>query len=176
MRHEWRVWIATRPEVLDDKTLRLFACLCVRQVSHLLDERGRNALGVAELFAIGKATLAELHAARAAAMDAVREAISAQSAARAAECAPQNNAQHTAQTAAIAAQNIAMDAERIAAARAAACAAGNIDATWQTSRFSAVAAGWNAALVASYGDAHYAAITAQAVWLIENAAPNFEIA
>lgn len=61
---EWRVWIATQPGVLDDRTLRLFVCWCLRQVCHLLtDERSRNAVEVAERFAEGKATSDELAAA-----------------------------------------------------------------------------------------------------------------
>jgi hypothetical protein len=65
---EWLLWIATREGVLDDRTLRLFACWCVRQVWHLLtDERSKNAVEVAERYADGKATEAELAAARTAA-------------------------------------------------------------------------------------------------------------
>lgn len=62
---EWRVWIATRTGVCDDRTLRLFACWCARQVWCLLkDERSRNAVEVAERYAKGNATAADLAAAR----------------------------------------------------------------------------------------------------------------
>jgi len=58
---EWLIWVATRPGVLDDRTLRLFACWCVRQVWHLLsDERSRHAIEVAERYAEGAATDKEL--------------------------------------------------------------------------------------------------------------------
>jgi hypothetical protein len=62
--NEWLAWIATRKGVFDDRTLRLFACWCVRQAWHLLtDERSRNAVEVAERFANGEATQKELAAA-----------------------------------------------------------------------------------------------------------------
>ena len=70
-RPDWLIWIATRDGVLDDKTLRLFACFCARQNWHLLtDERSRNAVEVAERFANGLASDDELAAAR----DAARAA------------------------------------------------------------------------------------------------------
>jgi hypothetical protein len=72
---EWRVWIATRDDVLTDRTLLLFACWCVRQVWHLLtDDRSRSAIEVAERFADGKATAEELDAAFAAAWAAASDA------------------------------------------------------------------------------------------------------
>jgi hypothetical protein len=62
-------------EAWNPKTLRLFACWCVRQVWHLLtDERSRNAVEVAERYASGEAMSAELDAARDAAWAAARDA------------------------------------------------------------------------------------------------------
>ena len=74
-----RIWAARRKGMLDDRTLRLFACKCVREVWHLLtDERSRKAVEVAELYAVGEATdeelAAALAAARAAALAAARAA------------------------------------------------------------------------------------------------------
>jgi len=68
-----RIWAACH--ILDDKTLRLFAVYCARDVQHLMnDERSLNALNVAEKYAIGQATDNELAAAEAAARDAARDA------------------------------------------------------------------------------------------------------
>lgn len=107
LKPEWRIWVASR--VLPDKDLRLFSCWCVRQVWHLLtDERSRNAVEVAERYAVGDATEEELVAARdaawAAARDAARDAAqaAAQAAARAAAA---DAAWAAAQAAAQAAQN-----------------------------------------------------------------------
>jgi hypothetical protein len=112
---EWRIWIATRKGVLDDKTLRLFACWCVRQVWHLLaDARSRKAVEVAERFAEGKATHEELAAARAAASVAARAAASAAASAA---------ARAAASAAAWAAASVAASAAAMAAAMAAALAA-----------------------------------------------------
>jgi hypothetical protein len=81
---EWLIWVATRPGVLDDITLRRFACWCARRVWHLLtDERSRHAVETAERFCDGKATREELAAARAAALDSMIDA--ARAAERAAE-------------------------------------------------------------------------------------------
>ena len=68
---EWLIWVATRPGVLTDQELRLFAVFCARQVEHLTaDQRSKDAINTAEKFAKGKATREEL----AAACDAARYA------------------------------------------------------------------------------------------------------
>lgn len=75
IRPDWREWIATRPGVLTDRELRLFASWCVRQVWYLLtDERSRTAVEVAERYADGVASDSELDAARYAAVEAARAA------------------------------------------------------------------------------------------------------
>lgn len=38
---EWLVWTATRPGVLTDKELRLFAVYCARGVQHLMTDRAQ---------------------------------------------------------------------------------------------------------------------------------------
>lgn len=59
-----KVWAFTREGIASDKTLRLFAVACAREVQHLLkDERSLKALDVAEAFAHGNATEKELRAA-----------------------------------------------------------------------------------------------------------------
>jgi len=74
-RPDWLVWVATRQGVLPERDLRLFACWCARQVWHLLtDERSKNAVIVAEKYAVGEATTDELKAACAAAEAAAAEA------------------------------------------------------------------------------------------------------
>ena len=58
-----------------DREIRLYAVWCARQVQHLMaDQRSLDALDVAERYANGEATDAELAAARDAALDAVRAA------------------------------------------------------------------------------------------------------
>lgn len=80
---DWLIWVATHPGCLDDRTLRLFAVWCARQVQHLMeDERSIAALDVAERFANGEATSEELAAARAAAGAARDAAEAAMAAAR----------------------------------------------------------------------------------------------
>ena len=142
---EWLVWVATRKGVFDDRTLRLFACWCVRQVWHLLDDdRSKNAVIVAERHAGGLATDGELTAAWAAAWAAARAA--ARDAVRYAAC------------------EAAWDAVRYAAWAAARDAAWA--AAWDAVRYAACEAAWEAACEA--------AREAQAAWLRENAKPCFE--
>lgn len=70
-----KLWVVCRDSVIDDRTLRLFAVGCARQVQHLMtDERSKNALVVSEKFANGEATREELAAASAAAWAAARDA------------------------------------------------------------------------------------------------------
>ena len=64
----WLVWVATRPSVLADKKLRLFAVFCARQVQHLMtDPRSIEAINVAEKYTQDRASDDELAAARSAA-------------------------------------------------------------------------------------------------------------
>ena len=68
---EDKLWAATRPGILSDKTLRLFAVACAKSVSHLIiDPRSLNAIEVAERFARGNASQKELAAAGSAARSA----------------------------------------------------------------------------------------------------------
>ena len=63
-----QVRLLSEYENWNERTARLFACWCVRQVWHLLiDERSKNAIIIAEKFANGEATKEELAAASAAA-------------------------------------------------------------------------------------------------------------
>jgi hypothetical protein len=67
-RPDWLIWIARRPGVLDDRTLRKFAVWSARQVQHLMtDPRSIAALDVAERHVDGLATDDELSAAQTAA-------------------------------------------------------------------------------------------------------------
>lgn len=77
-----KLWVVCQEELIDAKTLRLFAVWCARQVKHLLtDQRSNDVLIVAEKFANGTATTSELaaarDAARAAAWAAARNAVDA---------------------------------------------------------------------------------------------------
>lgn len=108
-------WVVLREEVLDAKTLRLFAVACARRVQHLMeDARSLKALDVAEAFAYGRTTKEELHAAEDAASDAAWAAESDSAwfawAARAAESAAESDAAKYA--ARYAAEAAASDAER----------------------------------------------------------------
>jgi hypothetical protein len=148
LKHEWLLWVATRPGVLTQRELRKFAVWCARQVQHLMtDPRSVAALDVAERHAEGLATDEELAAARAA-------GVAAWAAARAA-----GDATGAAGVAAWAA------GDATGAAGVAAWAAGV--AAW--------AAAWAAAgavRVAARAAAN-AAEDAQAAWLRENTKPNF---
>jgi hypothetical protein len=123
-----KLWVVCREDLIDAKTLRLFAVWCARQVEHLMtDERSKAVLVVAEKFAHGEATEVELAAAGAAARDAAGDAAEAAWAAGAA------------------ARDAARDAAG-AAAWAAAWAAGDAarDAAWDAARDAARDAAWAA--------------------------------
>ena len=83
---EWLFWMLAKQPNKPEKELRLFAVWCARQVQHLMkDKRSLDALDVAERFALGKASVEELRAARGAARgsaDAADAADAARGAAR----------------------------------------------------------------------------------------------
>jgi len=104
LRLEWRVWMATRPGVLDHKTLVRFAVFCARQIwDKLKDERSKNAILIIEKWLAGEATLAEVKVAAyaayaaAGAADAARAAYAADAAAYAADAARAARAARAAQ-------------------------------------------------------------------------------
>lgn len=71
-----RLWVVCRSEIASDRTLRLFAVWCARKVQHLMsDKRSIDAIEVAERFANGQATQAELDSARTAAREAARDVV-----------------------------------------------------------------------------------------------------
>ena len=115
-----------------DKEIRLFAVWCARQVQHLMkDQRSLTALDVAERYAHGEATAAELEAAWAAAEAAAWAAAEA-----AAEAAAWAAAEAAAWDAAwVAAWDAARSAARAAAREAAGAAAW--DAAWVAARAAA---------------------------------------
>lgn len=125
-----KLWVVLREELIDAKTLRLFAVWCGRRVEHMLtDERSKNALTVAEKFANGIASQNELTAASAAA--------------RAAAWAGSAAARDAARAASDAVWAAASDAAWAAAS----------DAAWEASAgaWAASAAAWAAASDASAG-------------------------
>ena len=72
-----RMWVVCREELIDARTLRLFAVWCARRAIKLIgnpDPRSVNACDIAERYANGDATDQELAAAWAAARDAARAA------------------------------------------------------------------------------------------------------
>ena len=75
-RPDWMIWLLRRLKYDDAKVYRLYACWCVRNTpladgrkvwDLLTDPRSRAAVEVAERYAVGEATLAELNEARSAA-------------------------------------------------------------------------------------------------------------
>ncbi len=111
-----KFWVVCREELINTKTLRLFAVWCARQVEHLMtDVRSKKALDVAERYANGEASDSELAAARtaawAAAYAAHAAAYSAAYAARAATDAAAHAAAYAAAYAARAAADAARDAQ-----------------------------------------------------------------
>jgi hypothetical protein len=143
---EWLIWVATRPGVLDDITLRRFACWCVQRVWHLLtDERSRHAVETAERFCDGTATLEELDAAR-------DDAWYVATAAPAAKIAPFPATMYAARAAANA---VTIDDDASMAV---------------VSTNAAGAAAWDDLIDEDVA----AALAAQAQWLRANAKPNFE--
>jgi hypothetical protein len=123
---EDRLWVVLRPELIDDRTLRLFACDEAERVLPIYerlypdDKRPRNAIEVARRFAYCKATREELDAARDAAEYVARS------------------------TAWDAAGDAAWDAARYAAGEAAG------DAARVAARYAARVAAWDAARVAAW--------------------------
>ncbi len=86
-----RLWAALQPELLPDRTLRVFACRCARRALERERASGREpdprswaAVDVAEQHARGEATSQELDAASDAASDAAYDASAAWGAASAA--------------------------------------------------------------------------------------------
>jgi len=155
---DWLLWVATRPGVLTDRELRLFAVWSARQVQHLMtDARSLAALDVSQRHANGEASDQELAAAGEAAWAAASNAAGA--AAREAAWA--------------AASNAAGDAAR-AAARAAAWAAAR-DAARAAAWAAARAAAGDAARDAAWAAAGDAARDAQAQWLRSNTSPRWEV-
>ena len=160
-RPDWLIWVATRPGCLDDKTLRLFAVWCARQVQHLMtDHRSIAALDVAERYANGEATREELDAALSAAGSA---SDAAWSAARSAALS----------SALSAAGSAALSAAGSAAWSAADAAWSAADAAGSAARSAAGSAARSAAGSAALSAAGSAALSAQASYLREIARPNW---
>jgi hypothetical protein len=136
-RPDWMLWLANRLGFKDLKTLRLYACWCVRNTpladgrtvwDLLTDPRSRNAVEVSERFANGDATEGELAAAEDAALEATWDAAWEATEDAALDAAEDAAFYATEDTALDAAEDAALEAVR-AAARAAAWDAAR-DATW----------------------------------------------
>jgi hypothetical protein len=140
--------LLSKVEVWNDRTARIFACDCAERVLPLFekrypnDRRPRTAIEVARKFADGKASKAELVAARDAAWDAARDAAwdaASDAASDAARAAAWDAARDAARAAAwAAARAAARDAARDAAWDAAS------DAAWAAARAAARDAAWAA--------------------------------
>ena len=152
----WLIWIATRPNVLDDRTLRLFAVWCCRQVQYLMiDKRSIAAVDAAEQFAndlISRKQLTEKRKEASNAADAAAADAAASAAAAAAVAA-------YAASAAAASAAAAADAAYVAAADAAYVAA--------------AAAADAAYAAAAYVATHKSTQQAQITYLRQNCKPNF---
>jgi len=179
---DWLLWVATRPGVLTDRELRLFAVFCARQVEHLLtDQRSKDAIDTAEKFAKGEATYEELAAAEDAAWAAARVAAwdaawaAAEAAARVAAWGSDRDAAWAAARVAAwdAAWDAAWAAARVAAWGSAASAARV--AAWGSAASAARVAAWGSAWDAAWGSAWDAAWAAQSDWLRANTQPNFGV-
>ena len=82
-RPDWMLWLLGHVGFDNPRMFRLFACWCVRNTilvdgrkvwDLLTDKRSRDAVGIAERYAVGDASLEELAAARDAAWDAAGDA------------------------------------------------------------------------------------------------------
>ena len=145
-RADWMLWALGRIGYDDKKTLRLYACACVRHTplangrtvwDLLTDERSRTAIDIAERYANGNASVKELGAAEAAAGSAAEAAAwatwAAEAAARAATWAAEAAtwAAEAATWAAVWAADAAAAGAADAAAAGAAGAAGAVARAWQ---------------------------------------------
>lgn len=125
-----KIWAFTREGIMDDKTLRLFAVRCARQVQHLMkDQRSIQALDVSERYANGLATDEELAKAWEVAGEAAREA--ARGARDAAWVAARNAAEEAATWAAWEVAWVAWVAARNAARAAALEGTEEADEAWE---------------------------------------------
>jgi len=132
-----RFWAILRHGFLSDKDLRLFACDCAEHVLHFfekkfpVDKRPRECIATARRFALDKATVEEMDAARDAARDAWDAAWNA---VRAAARDAARDAWDAARAAWDAARDAAGAAEGAAAWAAAGDAAGAKERAWQVKR------------------------------------------